>query len=153
MDAITREKLKTYTRKNEGTKYKPYKDSKNIWTWGVGHNLESNPFTLAQTIFILNNPIPDAIEYVFDCDIEQVLILMAKNYIWMHELTAARQVACADLLFNMGYNVFSGFKLMLDALKFENYTKAASELKGSLYANQVGLRAINNAKMIETGEF
>lgn len=39
---MNEQKLIHDLRRDEGVREKPYQDSKGIWTWGVGHNLQEH---------------------------------------------------------------------------------------------------------------
>jgi GH24 family phage-related lysozyme (muramidase) len=58
---VDREKLKAELIEDEGRKKYPYKDTKGIWTGGIGHNLEAHKASWQDIAMWLKAGIPDAV--------------------------------------------------------------------------------------------
>jgi len=74
----------------ESLKLHPYKDSKGNLTIGIGRNLDSNGISEAEAVYLNNN------------DIARVESLLDEYLPWWRQLDEIRQLAMADLCFNMG---------------------------------------------------
>jgi lysozyme len=119
---------------------KPYKDSRNLLTIGVGRCLDTRGISESEALFLFNNDLQD-------------VKLAAKKYHWFDELTEVRQAAIMDLLFNLGPDKFAGFRNFIQAMSLKQYTWAVSELKDSLWFKQVGRRGPRICSMILSNEW
>lgn len=132
-------KLKEQLIKHEGLRLKPYVDTVGKITVGVGHNLTDLGLTATQVMSIL------------DDDIKVATKLLDTELSWWISLDDVRQRALVDLAFNLGYKLL-GFKDTLIALRVNQWNNAADNLLKSVYAKQVGKRAVDLAYMIRTGK-
>lgn len=128
-----------YVKKHEGTRLKPYTDSRGILTIGVGHNLEQGISAAA-------------CDFIFKEDMYKAEALLIEKCPVFMMLDANRQVVLIDLCFNLGINGLLGFKKMLAALEKQDFEKAAAELMDSRYAKQVPTRARENRDVLLTGK-
>lgn len=127
-----------YTKKFEGFRDFIYKDSLGNLTCGWGHYLAEN------------SRVPKIIAHIF---FKMDYSKARKDFKTLNlELDPARTIVIVDLLFNMGLNGVKKFKRMLAALRIEDYTTAAEELKDSLYYTQTKSRAKTNINILKTGE-
>jgi len=126
--------------KHEGSRTKAYKDSKGIWTIGVGHNLEANPIP------------QEAVNIIFEADLGAVLRDIHRAFPWFEDLDEVRQAVIIDVVFNMGLPRFRGFKNTIRAIEKGNYRKAAEELLDSKAARELPIRYDELAQMLLTGE-
>lgn len=143
------ERLQKQLEVEEGLRNLAYKDSKGIWTIGIGHNLETRP-------------IPDAaIKLIFEEDIDTVVKLLDKYLPWWRKLDGVRQNALINLGFNLGVGPSDEdkdgklltFKNTLKAFESGDYPAAATGLRNSLWFKQVGKRGVRVSKMVECGEW
>lgn len=132
---------------HEGRERKLYKDSRGIWTIGVGHNIQERGLSDA------------AIDFIFTEDLEDVL-QDANTFPWFASLDPVRQAAIIDMLFNMGLTVFRRFRRTIAYIQRGEYDRAGEEiLRGSRpdgkshYYAQVGPRAVRISNMLKTGEW
>lgn len=132
-------KLQKLLIKHEGVRSKIYQDSLGFWTIGVGRNLTSKGISTATINQMLIEDTADTINF------------LNSNLPWWTELDDVRQIALADMTFNLMGRIL-GFKDMLTALKAKEWDKAADELLDSMFAHQVGQRAKDLAFMIRTGQ-
>lgn len=139
--------------RHEGLRLKPYKDSKGIWTIGVGHNIEADKVMLKKLDYLKKHGITkDYALSLLKVDIAEhskKLILAIK---WIEKLDNARSLALLDMAFNMGIKGLQTFKFTLKLIQIGSYNIAANNIRKSKYAKDVGIRAEENAKIIETGE-
>ena len=132
--------IKSFIKKNEGLRLKPYKDSSGILTIGYGHNLE----------YGISKKIAEAI---FDEDFDNTLGILndvlEEHDIRFEDLPYTVKIALMDMTFNLGYKVRE-FKKMLEAIKVKDWMKASNEALASLWAKQVKNRAIIDANLIRS---
>lgn len=119
MDTVT---LKKHLIEDEGRRSKPYADSLGVLTIGVGINLEAG----------LRD---HEIEFLLLSRIEEVEKDL-KTFPWWAGLNEARQVALANMRYQLGPSRFRGFKKMLQAIAEGNWERAAEEAKDSLWFAQ-----------------
>ena len=134
---MNRERLLKQIEMHEGFRGKPYKDSEGIMTIGIGRNVEANPLSHEEAVFMLENDVDKAIYSV-------------NNYQWFDGLSDVRQRVVIDMAFNLGISGFSRFKKMITHIEAGRFRLAASEMLNSKWAWQVGARAIRLSKMMET---
>ena len=107
-------------------------------TLGVGRNLFDNPLS------------PSEIDFLLDNDVMSAEAACMSLPFWA-ALNPNRQVAVADMIFNIGITRFLKFPKLNAALQAGNYAQAAAEVRDSLYYRQVGYRAEGIARTLETG--
>ena len=84
-------------------------------------------------------------------DIDRVRRELDKSLPWWRNLSDVRQKVLISMAFNLGMGRLLQFNRMLSALQDGDYTAAAEEMLSSVWANQVGTRAIELADMMENG--
>ena len=127
--------------KHEGLRLKPYNDTVGKLTVGVGRNLYDVGISKDEAMYLLNN------------DIEKVLFQCSKEFPWLPNLTDARKDVIYSMAFNLGMFGLLKFKKFLEAVAHGDYEEAKLEMLNSRWAMQVGNRAIELSKMMETGEY
>jgi len=123
---------------HEGLKLTPYKDTVGKLTIGVGHNLTDNGITKVQALCILAD------------DIAEVEKFIRANFPWYDGLDDVRQRVVADMCFNLGPKILQ-FKRFLEFVKTKQWEMAAVAMLDSLWARQVGKRAMTLARMMKDG--
>jgi len=124
--------------KHESKKLYPYRDSVGKLTIGVGHNLDDNGISNSVAEFMLAEDIKTAEDELidvfpeFDTYPEKVRMVMT------------------DMMFNMGYHRFIGFKKMIKAVNNRDYKLAAAEAKDSKWCKQVGSRCDDNINILNS---
>lgn len=132
------EKLKAMLRQHEGVRERPYRDVIGRITVGVGRNLDDKPLKPIEIDFMLNGDMADALA---DCN----------RFAWYSALSDGRQLAIADMMFNLGATRFAEFAKLIDAIQSGDYDRAADEMLHSRWAFQVGQRARDLADMMRAG--
>jgi GH24 family phage-related lysozyme (muramidase) len=134
-------------KQHEGVRNKPYKDTKGLWTVGVGH-LIGDGRTLPPE---WNRTFTDA----------EITNLFKKDY--QHHMQAAEkipgfsnlnlngQAALIDLTFNMGPVWWKKWPNFTKAIRAGNIAQAANELKNSQWYSQVGRRAPKIVSLLQSG--
>ena len=124
---------------HEGLKLKPYMDARNKLTIGVGRNLDDLGISKDEAMLLLHN------------DIDRIRRELDKSLPWWRKLSETRQKVLISMAYNLGVGGLLEFNRMLSALQDGDYATAAQEMLSSLWANQVGTRAIELADMMENG--
>ncbi len=135
-----KDKLEEMLIEHEGLKLKPYRCTAGKLTIGVGRNLDDNGITEAEARMMLRY------------DIEVAFTQLIK-YKWFTNLDDVRKMAIVDMAFNLGMPRFLQFKKFIECLSYQKYENAAEEMLHSLWAKQVGKRAIRLSEIIKTGKF
>lgn len=125
--------------KHEGLRLKPYRCTAGKLTIGVGRNLEDRGITESEAMHLLAN------------DIVTVHRDLSAKLPWYKDLDDTRQIALIDMAVNLGVDGLLRFSKMLAHLHAKDYARAAAEALNSLWAKQVGARALTIADMISTG--
>lgn len=124
--------------KHEGYKSRAYIDTVGKITAGVGRNLSDR----------------DIDDQTIDRWLEEDIIFfygqLSFNFSWFEKLNEPRKLALIDMCF-MGFKKFIGFKKMISAIEQDDFESAAKEMLDSLWAKQVGNRAIELSNIIRTG--
>lgn len=124
---------------HEGLRLKPYRCSANKLTIGVGHNLDDKPIS------------EKAAEVILEDDINDCLKDLDKSLPWWRSLSEARQRVLVDMCFNLGIQGLLKFNQTLTAIKSGEYEKAVQCMGESLWAKQVGRRAVKLQEMMRNG--
>lgn len=128
-------------KKQEGWSAYLYTDTAGKTTGAYGRNFTDVPISLDEGELMLMNDIATA-EHE------------AVKYPWFNAMdNANRQDVVVNMIFNMGAASFAGFQHMIASLATSDYEQAAKDMLNSLWATQVGQRAIDLAKIMRTGSF
>jgi lysozyme len=123
--------------KHEGIRNKPYKDSKGLWTVGIGH-LIGDGKTLPPE---WNKTFSDAeVKALFKQDYDHHA-RAAANIPGYDKVNEKGKGALVDLTFNMGPSWYKKWPNFTKALGAGDTEGAVAQLQGSLWAKQVGNRA------------
>lgn len=124
---------------HEGYRDKPYLDTMDKWTIGIGHNLTDNGLSTK----IINLLVREDIE-IARKDLDNIWDK------WV-DLSRPRQLVLIDMCFNLGRTRYLTFKRFWKALKDGDYTLAGKEMLESRWAKQVGDRADRLTNMMIEG--
>lgn len=133
--------LRALLIKHEGKRNKPYVDSVGKITIGVGRNLEDVGLSDVEIDVLLAN---DIISAKTDATV---------NFDWYQDLDPVRRDVITMMIFNLGINRFKKFEKMIAAVADARYELAAIEMMDSLWARQVGNRAVELANMMSSGKY
>jgi lysozyme len=139
MDATTLSLLRAELKRDEGVRLKPYRDSVGKLTIGTGRNLEAIGIRPDENDYLLNNDIA-CVEAALDAALP-----------WWRTLDTVRQRVLANMCFNLGIGKLLGFKNTLPLIQCGQYEAAARGLVQSLWAQQVGPRAVRLSQAMKTG--
>jgi len=124
---------------HEGLRLKPYMDSGNTLTIGVGRNLDELGISKEEAMILLHN------------DIIRVSNELDEHLPWWRSLSDTRQKVLISMAFNLGISKFLSFQQMLSALESGDYSAAAEHMLSSKWASQVRNRAMELAYLMENG--
>ena len=136
-------KLIVMLNRTEGVKKHVYTCSAGYETIGAGRNISPSGLGLSES----------EIHMLLTNDIYRVVGELSEEYKWFDDLDTVRKDAMIDLSFNLGQTSLRKFENALEAMKFKNYDKAASDFMDSKWSQQVGSRAVEITNMIRTGEY
>lgn len=159
LDPINREVLLAELTRDEGFRTKPYRCTAGKLTVGVGRNLDdvgllpgeamamkvtlshvrARGVTKAQAMVMLNN------------DIDRVIRDLAVHLPWAKTLDEVRQRVLINMAFNLGIGGLLKFNNTLRYIRLGNYQKAADNMLLSLWAKQVGNRAVRLSHLMRLG--
>lgn len=132
------EKLQKSLRVHEGVVLKPYTCTAGHLTIGIGHNLDQG-ISIQQAYELLES------------DIEICLKELDRYHPGWKKHDDARQNVLVEMMFNLGAPRLSGFTRMWLALDRRDYKAASDEMLSSLWAKQVGARAVTLANQMRDG--
>jgi lysozyme len=124
---------------DEGIKLKPYRDTQNLLTLGIGRCLDTKGISEAEAFMLCDNDITDAIDDLYRLS-------------YFTALCQARQDALVNLKFNTG-NAFWTFKKMLAAGKKRGFKTMAAECLDSKAARELPNRYRRIAATLESGMY
>lgn len=126
---------------HEGNKRFPYKDTVGKTTIGIGFNLTDVGLYPEEIEFILNNRLR-----LLESE-------LSRHLPWLDQLDPVRLAVVFDMAYNMGVPVLLTFKTTLGRIKDGNYLGASQSMMQSLWARQVGRRAVRLSEMMRKGEW
>jgi lysozyme len=133
------ELLMAELERDEGRRLKPYFDSVGKLTIGCGRNLDDVGISDREADFLLIN------------DIEGVLADLDRQLPWWRSMDEERQRVLANMCFNMGIVKLLTFENTLRYMQARDYQQTAQHMLDSLWARQVGPRALRLAERMKTG--
>lgn len=134
-------------RRDEGVRYSIYLDTAKIPTVGIGHNCQVSPLP---TDWVC--PLTDAqVDQLLTQDLRATFAQLDAKLPWWRSLDEVRQRVVANLAFNLGIGGLLDFHNTLFAMQRGSYAVAAAGMKSSLWASQVGARAVRLYQAMETG--
>lgn len=135
-----KEVAKQMLRIHEGLRLKPYLCTSGKLTIGYGRNLEGNGISEEEA------------EYLFNNDVDRVDSELTQTFEWYNSLSIARKAVIIDMTFNLGIRGLSRFKKTISYIESKDYESASMEMLDSLWAKQVGKRAIKLSQMMKNNK-
>lgn len=133
-------KLLNSIKLHEGLRLKPYTDTTGNITIGYGTNLNAG-ISLPEASLLLNNRV---LSVLHDLQNEPWFAAVSNDDV--------RSRAIAEMAFNLGVIGLSNFHMALTALINQDFAGAATAFMDSVWAKQVGKRAVILTQMIATGQ-
>ena len=123
---------------DEGRRTRAYRASRGIWTVGIGRNLEHVNFS------------DDEIALMFANDLERADSLARVLVPNFDTLSEARKAVLVNMAVNLGPRL-GQFARFLEAVRLEDFLRAAQEMEDSLWHKQVGARALRLEEAMREG--
>lgn len=134
------ELAKELIKRHEGLELLPYTDTVGKLTIGYGRNLTDRGITQAEAEHLLAGDIQIALDDA----------MALSGPVW-HHFSPNRKAVLVDMSFNLGKARLKKFKRTWAALHRCDYDSAAREMLNSLWAHQVGQRALNLSEIMRNG--
>src|SRR5690242_10186792 len=112
--------------RDEGVRYKAYKDSLGYLTIGVGHNLSAKPISRR------------AVDVILEDDLNEAIQALESALPWVVNMDRIRYAVLVNMTFNMGIGGLLQFKNTLQDVQAGNYSEASRRMLQSTWAKQVG---------------
>lgn len=128
MDPETLSALYIDLKRDEGRRPRPYRDTREVWTVGYGHNLESGP-SLTERV----------LQAILEDDVTAAIALLDLHCPWWRDLSPIRQRVICNMAFNLGPHLLEFHHTL--PLMHANDPAAADAMMLSAWAHQVGARA------------
>jgi len=122
--------------RHEGKRRFPYVDTVGKITIGIGRNLTDRGVSEAE------------IQLLFDNDYEIAKMEVAKKLPWTVQIPTDCREVLINMCFNMGIGKLMKFENFLASLRVGAYEVASKEMLNSIWAKQVGNRAIELSNII-----
>lgn len=141
------QKLRDQLILDEGLKLRIYFDSKGYPTMGCGHRITKDDPEYYQALDLLLKKIKKVeitrtrAEELLNNDIKICIENCEKVFPNFEKMKEELQLILANMLFNLGLTKFLKFENLIQAIDKKNYSKAADEMKNSLWYNEVKGRA------------
>jgi len=130
--------------RDEGYREKAYKDSLGNWTIGVGHFLGA---TTRMSVLTARE-----IYALLDADIAVAKDIVTNLFPTLDpNVEPVRYRVLVNMAFNMGQTTLAKFVRLIAAVAISDWPGAVTSMHQSLWATQVGARAVRLEKMMATG--
>lgn len=145
---------------DEGEEFRPYIDTKGFLSTGIGHCLDTNPFTQEEVDYIGHDgrtqPLTDAqAVWLLQRDLAKTYSTLDTFAPWWRNLDEVRCRVLAEMCFNMGWgngsHGLSSFHRTLNYIQQGTWYAAHDAMLASGWAGEVGHRATRLANMIQSG--
>jgi len=137
---------------HEGYRDHVYKCTAGFNTLGYGRNIDANPLTKEENGWFNSNPLACSEQLLKD-DLVKFETAIDTKKPWVSEEPPARRDGIINMTYNLGEGWLMSWGQTWELMKLGKWADAASIIRGSKYAKQVGNRAKQIAMMIETGEY
>lgn len=137
----------------EGVRLKAYRDSRGIWTIGVGHNLQVDPTLYPQLQHLISVGISHAqVDALLTTDLAHVTTRLDVLIPWWKTLPPLRADVLANIGFNVGVAELVTWHHTLGYAQAGNYQGCGDEIEATQpWARQVGNRSKILAEQMRTG--
>ena len=138
-------------KRHEGERLTAYLDTRGVLTVGVGHNCKTAP------VPGVNAPgdkiSQETCDRLFLDDVHSHTAPLTDRLPWVKSLPAPRQAVFCNMAFNLGVSGLLKFKTTLALASAGHFGEASRQMLNSLWAKQVGRRAVELAEQLRTGKW
>ncbi len=124
--------------RDEGLRLKKYECSAGYPTIGVGHKLSNRRHD--DEVLLTEIDLRQAGHFLME-DIQDAIITVQRIFPVWEKWSEPRQHALINMAFNLGESALRSFKRMVQAIRDDDWERAADEAADSLWYGQVGARA------------
>jgi GH24 family phage-related lysozyme (muramidase) len=141
------QKLRDQLIIDEGVRYRIYFDTKGRPTMGIGHLItKKDPeYCHAQELSLKRvskvEISKERADELFKQDLEICIDNCKKAFLNFDKMKEELQLIIANMMFNLGITKFKKFENLIAAINKKNYSKAADEMKDSLWYKETKGRA------------
>jgi len=121
----------------EGYKQFPYTCSAGKLTIGYGFNLEDVGLSEGEA------------EVLLEYRLQKIEEKMFHHHYWYRYLNEDRRAVIDSMVYQLGYEGFTKFKKLINALEDEDYAEAAIQMLDSLWAKQTPERALRASEIMK----
>jgi lysozyme len=131
----------------EGTRAAPYKDSRGLYSIGIGRCLETNPLSGTEWKYLLDhnlitvNLAAEGADWLMQGALDGIARTLAGRLFWFTSLAPARQDALCDMAFQLGTPGLMEFKDMLAAVAAGDWATVYAAGKASAWYTETPARA------------
>ena len=126
-------------KSDEGLRLRPYRCTAGKMTIGYGRNLDDKGIS------------PYEAEMMFNADVSECTTDLRGLFDNFDSFSYNRKGALLNMRFQLGHDGIRKFKNMIQAIKDNDWIKAADEAKDSLWYNQVPNRAERVVGLLKSG--
>jgi lysozyme len=126
-------------KRHEGFRAKPYMDTTGHSTLGYGFNLDTTGISQTEATMILEHRVK-----ILQSQLRQRLPFWSR-------ISQNRQNCLTNMAYNLGIDGLLEFKKTLQHISAGEYREAGDQMLRSLWAKQVGKRAVELADMMRNG--
>ncbi len=121
-------------RGHEGLRLKPYKDSKGLWTIGIGDLIHTKQMSFHEALGLWNNGIKESaavercMHNITRASLGARRVLNPEHYDFLSEV---RQEVVTEMVFQMGELGFSKFKRTINLIRIGHHKQVPAEMLDS----------------------
>lgn len=138
------------TRRDAAGLHIAYRCTSGALTIGYGHNLDANPVPGLGANSRISD---DQAMRLLQTDVFSVQSQVERSANWSGLLVYPRYAVLVNMAYNLGISGLLGFKNTLGMVRRGDYSGAAKGMLASKWAAQVGQRAQELARQMETGQW
>lgn len=123
--------VESSTEQHEGYREHPYRDTKGLWTAGIGRCLETNPLTSGEWKYLLDSGqlalsiTHDGAVWLMESQLQAIRGQCQRIFDFWADLDDARRDVLVEMCFQMSITKVLGFHDMLAAIRGKRWTAAA----------------------------
>ena len=137
--------LRKQLDQEEGDKTRAYKDSRGLWTIGIGHHDDTICGGLCWS--------PEKVDQVFGDDVDTAYREALHAYPWIAMLNEPRAAVIVEMVFQMGFGKVQEFVTLLGFMRDQRWPQAAADMLATAWARETPERVRRLSRQVETGDW
>jgi lysozyme len=152
---MNHDKAVSETEGFEGFRSNPYKDSRGIWTFGIGRCLETSPLTGEELKYLLDSGLIAlsithlGAQHLLDTRVTAVDIALAAHWVPYGSMPDEVQTILVEMAYQLGVASLLTFNTFLGLLAAKRYDEAAADGRTTAWYKQTPVRAESLMKRLE----